>query len=811
MNVLLVRDLRYAIRMLAKSPGFTAVAVLTLAAGIGAATTIFSAVNGVLIRPLPYEDPERIAVLWGRDTAGGYPQLPLSGPELAAFQRDSQAFEQIAAFRRSVPANVIGGDEPEQVLGVQVQADVFPLLGVQPHLGRPILPRDDLPGANPEVVVLGHGLWQRRFGADPRIVGKDFVIDGKQLTVVGVMPPGFQFPPPMSPEGIGAWVPADLWMPLNLDASGLRRGDHFLGVLTRRKAGISPEQAQTQVDVVTGRLQQRRPNSYQEGFHLVALHDQVVRNVRPSLLALLGAGLLLLLIACSNVANLLLSRAATRQREISVRVALGASRWQVIRQLLTESVLLGGMAGALGLLLASWGTALLAGLRLENIPRLDQIGIELNVLAFATGVSLVTAVLFGLAPATQALRSSLSESLRDRGRASAVDAGGRRVRSLLVVSQVALSVVLLVGAGLLIESFLYLQSVDPGFASNNVLRVEFSLPRDSRADRRVAGFRDLLERMRALPSVESAGAVSELPLGGKGGSRGFLIEGLPLDPDGGWPQADHRVITPGYLETMKIPLRQGRYFADADDEGVVIIDDVMARIYWPGENPIGKRIRFLPEEFHPWRSIVGVVGHVKHHGLGADSRVQLYVLHTEFPRASMSLVIRTTLHPLTAASAVRAETRRFDPNLPIASMQTMDAVVSDSLTPQRFNMFLSTAFAAVALLLAAMGIYGVVSYSVTQRTLEIGLRMALGAQAREVLGLVVRHGLALTVTGVAIGLIVSLGLTRFLASQLYGVTPTDTTTFVSVSFLLLAISVTACYLPARRAARVDPMVALRHE
>ncbi|HEX8142216.1 MAG TPA: ABC transporter permease [Pyrinomonadaceae bacterium] len=803
------QDLRYGLRTMLKNPGFTGVAVLALALGIGANSAIFSVVNSILLRPLPFKDPDRLVMVWH-----SYPKLdliaPVSPPGFTDYGARTDVFEN-AAVASGGSANLTGAGEPERIQARAVTASFFPTLGVTPALGRTFLQEEDQP-SHEHVVVLSHGLWQRRFGADPAIVGQTIMLDGEGYNVVGVMPESFRM-----------FGQDDLWAPLALTAEQLspkRRGSEFLLMIARLKPGVSLEQAQAVMDTVAGQIRQNNPQNYPNdgswGVKVKSVYEETVGDIRPALLVLLGAVGFVLLIACANVANLLLARASVRRKEIAIRTALGAGRRRLIRQLLTESVLLSLVGGGLGMVLAVWGVDVLVKLNQNNIPRAQEVGIDGRVLAFTCGLSLLTGILFGLAPALQASKTELTEALKEGGRTS----GGShraRVRNLLVISEIALALVLLIGAGLMVKSFSRLSHVNPGFEPQNLLTMQVALPstKYSEPKRRADFYRQALEKIKTLPGVQSAGAVSHLPLSGSVGSGFFSIEGRAESPGEQLPHTDLRASTPDYLQTMGIPLLKGRYFNERDTEAspnVAIVDETLARRYWPNEDPIGKRISFnRRENADVWREVVGVVGAVRHKALDADYRGQLYFPHPQNPWGGMYLVVRTMNEPASMAAMVRDAIQSVDKDQPVYRVMTMETLLAESVAQRRFSMLLLTLFAVVAVLLAIVGLYGVMSYGVSQRTHEIGIRMALGAQAGDVLRMVVGQGLLLALIGVGAGLLASLALTRVMSSLLFGVSARDPFMFVSIPLILAAVALLACYIPARRATKVDPMIALRYE
>ena len=806
------QDLRYGLRMLVKNPGFTVVAVMALALGIGANSAIFSVVNTVLLRPLPYQDPDRLVMVWEDDTKGGYPRDTPAAANYIDWRDQNQVFEGMAAIA-DLSFNLTGNGEPERIDGRRVSAHLFPLLGVEPHLGRAFLPEDDQPSGN-RVVIMSHGLWQRRFGSDMTIIGKPLTLNGESFTVVGVMPPHFQFP---SRED-------ELWVPIAFSSQeAANRGRHYLQVIARMKPGVTLQQAQAEMSTIATRLQQQYPDQNTDlGATVISLHEHVVGDIKPSLLVLLGAVGFVLLIACANVANLQLARAAVRQKEISIRVALGASRLRLIRQFLTESVLLALLGGGVGLLLSVWGVNLLKAFIPEKISQAAAITIDARVMGFTLLVSLLTGLIFGLAPATQTSNFNLNETLKEGGRDSAAGSRGNRIRGLLVIAEVAVSFILLIGAGLLINSFLRLHNVDPGFRLDNLLTIQVALPAQKYPDhaRRSAFHTELVNRIEALPGVKSAAVTNWIPLIYQGDSIGFSIEGRP-DPapgQGRRPTVVTRVVSPHYFRTMGIQFLQGREFGEqdrVDSPAVAVISETMVRRFWPGEDPIGKRITSgSPDSRDPddWLTIIGVVKDVRQFELTADPKPQMYLSYLQAGFfAPRHLVVSTDVEPLSLAATVRRTVWEVDKDQPVSNISTMEDVLSESLARQRFSMLLLGIFATVALVLAAVGIYGVMSYSVTQRTREFGIRMALGARGLDVLKLAIRQGAKLVLIGVAIGLAASFVLTRLMSSLLFGVTATDPLTFIGVSLLLAIVALMACFVPAHRATKVDPLLALRYE
>ncbi len=800
------QDIRYGFRMLFKNPGFTLVAALTLAVGIGANTAIFSVVNAVVLRPLPLPDAGRLVWFDGVNPARGITESALSMPDYLDWRNEADAFQSMTAF---VQGSAILSDEtsePERVPRGVVTASFFPTVGVNPAQGRAFVAEDELTGSEP-VAVLSHGLWQRRFGANPNIVGSKFMLSGRSVTIVGVMPAGFDYP-----------ARAQLWSPLKPGPEDQRRDNRYLQVLARLKPAATLSAAQTQIDTLSARFGQQYPETNGgQSARLTGLQEWTTRGVRTSLLLLFGAVGFVLLIACANVANLLLARGAARRKEIALRTALGAGRPRIIRQLLTESLLLACLGGAAGLILSLFLTDLLIALSPADVPRLNEVGLDARVLAFTVGVVSLVGLLFGLAPAWQASKTDLNEVLKDGGRSSTEGRGRNRLRALLVVSEMALSLLLLVGAGLLIKSFVLLREVNPGFDSANVLTMRISLPgaRYTEPKLRANFFHELTERVKTLPGVEAAGATLSLPLGGSNFSvgRSFIREGRPLISQESL-DTGYFVATTGYFRTMRIPLKAGRDFTEqdgAETPPVVVVNESLARRVFPGEDPVGKRITVWRDEKFA-REIVGVVGDVKSTRLDAKTESQIYVPYAQDAGwGSLSLAVRTTVEPETLAAAVRGAVLSIDKHQPVHDIKTMGDVLSASVANNRLVVLLFGLFALFALLLATVGIYGVMSYSVAQRTHEIGIRMALGAQPGDVLRLILKQGLMLTLGGVGLGLAGAFALSRLLSSLLYGVSATDPMTFGGLALLLAAVALLACYVPTRRAMKVDPMVALRNE
>jgi putative ABC transport system permease protein len=803
----LAQDVRYAIRMLAKRPAFTAVAVLALTLGIGANTAIFSVVNAVLLRPLPYPHPERLMLLWGvRDDRG---HLNASYPDFADFRDQSQTLDYVAAYQ---PTGILltGGDEPEALQGSLVSADMFPLLGASPALGRAFTREEDKPGA-PRVVVISNGLWNRRFASDADIIGKEIFLSARPYTVIGVMPPGFKFPADVSKTEF--LLP---FAPTNADIL-TRRGSHSFYIAARLKSGVTIEEAKSEVATIAGRMAESYPDTNaRRSATLAPMHDDLVSDVRPSLLILLAAVAFVLLIACANVANLLLARAAARQKEIAIRTAVGASRLRIIRQLLTESLLLSLLGGAGGMLVAMWGVDLLISASPGNIPRLKEITLDGRVLAFTLLVSMLTGLIFGIAPALGASKPDLNEVLKEGGRSGGESARRASLRNLLVISEVAICLVLLIGAGLLIKSFVRLLEINPGFNPEGVVTVNLAPPRAKypQPEQARAFFQQVIERAKELPGVESASLVNMLPLEGSNQSITFRVEGRPIPAPGTDPVGNFRNISPDYFRTMQIPLLRGRAPSEGDTKDtphVIVINESLARDYFPDEDPIGKRI-LIGDDDPPPREIIGIVGDIRHDALDKEAVPEYYISYLQNPERYLYLVARMpSVEAASAGTLLRGAIKQVENGLYIPNIETMEQLRAGSIAGQRFNMLLLGVFAAVALVLAAVGIYGVMSYSVSQRTREIGVRMALGAQQKDVLRLVVGHGMLLALGGVAIGLVASFFLTRLMLSLLYGVSATDPVTFAVISLILTGVALVACFVPARRATKVDPCVALRYE
>jgi putative ABC transport system permease protein len=804
------QDLTYGARLMIKKPWFTIIAVMTLALGIGANTAIFSIVHAALLRPLPYEKPERLVMIWERNLTRGLEHSQASPVTYTDWREQKQIFDQIAGWWYPQVNLTDTGSDPQRVRTIDVTDAFFDVLGTRPTLGRGFKAGEDRPGGE-RLAVIGHELWQRRYHADPKIVGQSINLDGRSYSVIGVMPPGFNYP-----------NETEVWCPLGWEPRQHSRNARFFEVIARLKDGVSLKQAQAEMDALSNRIAQENPQSNKDwSAVVVSLRDQLVGDFRMALLVLFGAVGLVLLIACANVANLLLARAGAREKEVAIRLAIGATRWRLLRQLLTESVLLAFLGGVLGLLLAAWGAEALLQINPVEIPRLNNFSLNGQILGFTLGISLLTGLIFGIAPALQASKPDVNRTLKEGGRDA--QTGGRRIRSVLIVAEVALAVVLLVGAGLLLKSFMRLQRVDSGFDPTNVLTFNLQLPASSYRDwNQVSEFYSrVVARLRVVPGVRSVDASAFLPLEG-GWPTKFVIQGQP-SVQNEEPVAQHRPVTEASFQTMGIPLRRGRPFDDrdrAETPGVVIVNDALARRYFPNEDPIGKRITTSSRQYGPLgrvmptsleMEIVGLVGDEKNSSLSKTAEPAVYFSHRQFSYRSMSIVVRTQVEPLSLVNSLRNEVWALDKNLPISNVKTMEQRQGDAIAQARFSAFLLGLFAVLALLLAAIGIYGVISYTIEQRTREIGVRMALGANTTDVLKLVVGQGLALISAGIGVGIVAAFGLTRLISGLLYGVQTTDPLTFVVMPALLALVALFACYLPARRATKVDPMIALRYE
>ena len=817
----LIQDVRYALRAFAKNPGFAMAAVLSLAIGIGANTSIFSVANALLLRPLPYADAERLVILWNRSPGLNIAEDWFSTAQYFDVKSGHHGFEQVAVAIGG-NYNLTGQGDPERVGVIRVSANLLTMLGASVAHGRLFVPDEDAPG-RAATAVLTEGMWARHYGRDPQMIGKSITINGLSYEVVGVLPQSFSLPREVLPTLYGT-EQAEIFLPLPLAADAAQqRANEDYNIVGKLRPGVSVAQAQTEMETITARLRHDYPENYPPNggltFSIVPLLEQVVGNVRTALVVLLGSVGLVLLIACANVANLLLSRAVARQQEMAVRTALGASRWRIVRQLLTDSVLLALGGGALGILICLLSVKWIHILGTKSIPRLHDVGVDGRVLLFTLLLSVFSGILFGLAPALRISQLDLNSTLKDTSRGSAgtsaVWGRGNNVRRLLVVVELALSVVLLIGAGLLIRSFASLQKVAPGFSPQNVLTFDLTMTGRKYSDKQeiLNTYRELWERLERLPGTDAAGGVTSLPLSQAFAWTPITVEGRTPLPGEKFLNADERLVGGHYFEAMGIPLRRGRFFNEQDEmtkPRVVLVDEFMAEQLWPGQDPVGKRIHIVElKSDDPWQTVVGVVGRVKQDSLDSDPRIAFYLAQTQFPTRAMTVALRSGSDPAGLVGAVKSELRNLDADLPMYYIRTMRQRMDESLARRRFSMLLLGVFASVALVLATIGIYGVMAYLVNQGTREIGIRMALGATQRDILGLVLRQGMALALSGVTIGLTGAFLLTRLIRSLLFGVQATDPLTFVGIPVLLALIALLASYIPAQRAARIDPMASLR--
>ncbi|HMG35338.1 MAG TPA: ABC transporter permease [Blastocatellia bacterium] len=820
----LLRDFRYGLRLFRKDPGFTFIAVSVMALSIGANAAIFSVINSVLLRPLPFKEPNRLVRVWGQFDKQGIPKNWISEPEFLELRQQVSSFEDIAAFSAD-GANLTGAGEPVRVNNANVSAGFFEILGINPILGRTFSSEDDQPGHD-QVAILSHALWKQRFASDPEIIGRTVGVNGANVTIVGVLPAGFNYP-----------AKEDLWTPLAINtASPNNRGSHYLEVIARPMPGVTLDAAAADLAQLAANLQQQFPNNYPEGsgwgLYLVPMLDEVVGNIRPALFALLAAVLFVLLIACANIANLLLARSTVREKEIAVRMALGASRSRLIRQLLSESAVLALTGGAVGLVLAQVGVQAFRLLGPRETPRLEEISLDWRVVLISLAITLVTGMLFGLVPAFQNSRPDLHSSLKENSRGSS---GGRnRARSIFVLAEIALALVLLAGAGLMIRSFKTLLDVNLGYRTDHLLTMRLSLPSSRYKDQSqiLPFYRQLFAKIRELPGVISAGGVTQLPLSGSYASGSTVVEDQStserFNQINGYPyiEADRRAVSPDYFPSLDINLIRGRLFTEADNDKappVLLVDQAFEKRFWPEGNALGKRIAvgFDGPNKPRWGEIVGVVGHINHYGIDQvkqyalkfEGREQVYFPLEQRANAARNLylTIKTSVEPTSLAASIREQVQSLDPEQPIYDIRTMDALLSESVSQRQLNMYLFAGFSGIALILAAIGIYGVLSYAVTQRTREIGIRMALGASQSSVLMLVVGSGIKLVAAGLVLGFVAALALTRLMQGLLFGVSATDPVTFTAICVVLFAVALFACLVPAFRAARVEPMVALHHE
>jgi putative ABC transport system permease protein len=812
----MIQDLRFGVRMLLKNPTFTFIAVLTLALGIGANTAIFSVVYAVLLRPLPYHQPEQLVMLWTKQEKIGVEQTLLSEAEILDLREQSKLFEGFAVLNGN-PLILSGYGEPEQLNGAPVSTNFFSLLGTKIYIGRDFMPEEERPGA-PRVAILNYGFWKRRFGGDQSVIGSTINLSGWPTTVVGILPPNFEF---MLPSETQEATDIQVWTPYADDYAKQPRHHHTLTTIARTKPGVTLQQAQAEMDAIAARLLPLHYTNTGFTVKVVSLHTDIVKKMRPALLILLAAVSFVLMIACANVASLLLGRAATRAKEIAVRAALGAGRIRIMRQLLTESILLSALGGALGILLAFWGVKALLALSPADLPRLDEVGLNIQVLTFTCAVTMLTGILFGLFPAIRASQVNMTQAVKDGSRSLIGGGSSRHIRGVIVVAEIALSLVLLIGAGLLLRSFQNLTKVDPGFEPDRVLTVRLMPPRLKYKNGIAVGifYQQLMEKIQALPGVESAAAISDLPLTGQAASTTLTFEGVTANAERGDLasfEVDERIITPDYFKTMKTPLMAGRFFGPQDVRGqprVAIIDETLARRLWPNANPVGRRLTYgrFPDQPQTWIEIIGVVKRVRHQRLEADIREVVYFSHAQASRIGMTLVMRTNYDPALMVNAVRGAVQAVDHDQPIYGIHMMNELVSAARAPARFTLLLLLIFAGVAATLAMVGIYGVMSDAITNRTREIGIRLALGAEAKDVLRLVLRQGLEFTLMGIAGGLVAALLLTRLMRDLLFSVSATDPLTFILIAVLLTAVAGLACFIPARRATKVDPMIALREQ
>jgi putative ABC transport system permease protein len=803
-----LQDVRYGLRMLAKNPGFTCIAVLALALGIGANTAIFSVVDAILLKPLPYKNPDQLVVIWENATHLGFPKNTPSPANFLDWRQQSTVFAGMAAFaERSF--NLTGVGEPERLDGRRVSANLFDLLGVKALIGRTFVADEDKPGT--KVAIINESLWKRRFGSDPAVIGRALTLNGESYTVVGVVPRSVRLP------AFGNWRD-QVWVPLAFSSEeAANRGDHFLEVIARMKPGVTLQKARTEMQTIAARLAQEYPKfNLRIGSVVNPLSEEIVGDMKPALLILLGAVAFVLLISCANVANLLLARAAARQKEIALRLALGADRARLTKQLLVESLLLSLIGGGVGLGLAYLGLEILTRFIPQDLAQAENIAIDGKVLLFTLLIAVVTGLLFGLAPASQASHFNLNDTLKEGGRDSGAGTRGKRLRSSLVIAEVAVSFILLIGAGLLINSFLHLRNLDPGFRVDHLLALNVDLSEVKYPDnaRRTAFFDEVVRRVQALPGVRSVAVAGNLPFTYNGDSMGIAVEGIPDPAPDEWPDVIYRAVGPGYFGTMGIPLLRGRDFNEHDTMSstmTVVVSEKTAQHYWPNDNPIGKRLKpGSTTSQGPWRTVIGVVKDVRQNDFIAEPKMQMYLDYRQLTSLTPNaLVIRTAVDPLSLAGSVRNAIWAVDKDQTVANIDSMGNIVAGAIARQRFSMLLLAVFAGLALVLAAVGIYGVMSYSVAQQTREIGIRIALGAKRSNVLGMTLTQGLRLIGAGLLLGLVGALLLTRVMSSLLFGISATDPLTFLGISLVLLAVALLATYLPALRATKVDPMIALR--
>lgn len=815
---ILLQDLRYAVRMMFREFGFTVLVIITLALGIGANTAIFSVVNTVLLRSLPFSEPERVVLIWMSNPRLklAYKELPAPPADFIDWRDQNSVFDNLSAFSATA-YTLTGTSEPERIDGVQASADFFSVLGVRPEMGRTFTYEEDQPG-KAQVSVISNGFWKRRFGGDPNIIDKVITLDGQSYTVIGVMPEGFEFPQGATmPAGLQFPPKPEVWTPIAFDNQRLRDRSNFsLAAIGRLKPGVSLEQARADMNGIAERIDQQFRRSSGFGTTLVEMREQIVGDMRFALIVLMGAVGSVLLIACSNVANLLLAKSTRRQKELAIRTAMGAGRLRLVRQMLTETMLLALAGGGAGLLLANWGTGFLLAISPDSIPRAREVSFDFWVFAFALGASLLTGILSGIVPSLQASRTDINTVLKEESLSSIGTGRSRHIRSLLVVSQVSIALVLLIGAGLLVKSFVLLQRVSIGFKPDNVLTMQLALPgfKYPAGAQQVAFFNQLLQRLKTAPGVRSAGVVTNLPLSGAGMSTNFTIEGRPVPPPRDRPMADYTAISPDLFDAMGIVLMKGRSFTDQDtatSPGVVIINETMANRFWPDEDVIGKALTVSVGSAPARLEIIGIVADVKGAKLSGEPMSGMYVPYTQSPQGFMFLVARTTPEPLSMASTLTREVYTVDKDQPVSRIKSMSQVIADSESNRNFNTVLLTLFAGLALTLAVLGVYGVIAYSVNQRKREIGIRMALGAQQRDVVGLILKQGMVLILIGISIGLVAAFILAKFVSSLLYQVSAWDAATFVLATLALTVAAVLPVFIPAFKATSIDPMTALKQE
>jgi putative ABC transport system permease protein len=815
----MLSEIKVALRGLAKTPGFTAIAIATLALAIGANTAVLSLVNALLIRPLPYKAPERLVLLWERFPTQGLERIPVSAPEYLDYEKQLSSFDKIGAFNYAA-YNLTTGDVPERVAGAVASPSVFPLLGVEPIRGR-VFTKDEAAQGRDDVVVISARLWHRRFNSNPTIVGNKILLNGRPHTVVGIMPQQFDFPLPLfNVQGSRFATRPDIWKPIAFTKDELEaRYSRSYGVIGRLRSGVSVGRAQAEIDTVTANFRQTNPKNYppaltEFGAKLYPLQDQVVGPMRTGLWILLGAVTLVLLIACANLTTMLLARAASREREMAIRVALGASVKRMLRQLLTESVLLSILGGTAGVLLAIWALDLLRVIGAQTVPRLREVNLDLTVLAMTFGVSVATGILFGLVPALVSAKPELTEALKEGGRGATSGTHRNRLRNGLIVAETVLALVLLIGAGLLVKSFVRLQNVSPGFNPHNVLTAEISLPVEKypRGAPVINFYAEAERRIKNIPGVQHAAFTVVLPLSGSNTDSSFIIEGQDPKMTGGSPDEEIRDVTPDYFQVLQTPLLKGRFFTDADTADsplVVIVNQAFVKKYFRDGQALGKRIS-RDDQNPKWATIVGVVADIRHRGLDTPAQPEYYLPHTQGPDREMVLTVRSGQDARTLTHAIRDELRNVDPDIPLSNVRTLEQVAADSIAPRRLSVALLSAFSGIALLLASVGMYGVISFLVVQRTHEIGVRMALGAQRSDVLKMVIGHATKLLLIGAAIGLPLALLSNSALRTLLYAVSPFDMSIFLLVTTILAGVALLASYIPALRATRADPMIALGH-